>query len=128
MDWREALEIVVGRTGHIRYRELAAQEHPDHDLWRDRLVEMATGQAAPQYPPLAAQARSALGAAGRAVGAALSGAEVVRSGDEIARCLAICHACEHFVATDGRCSICGCVAAWKIRLATEHCPLDPPKW
>lgn len=129
MEWREALKIVVDRTGHIRYRELAAEDHPDHDLWRGRLIEMASGlPGAPQYPPLATRVRSALGAAGRAIGAALTGVEVVRPGDEQAACLAICQGCEHYVPADARCEICGCFAMLKARLATEHCPLDPPKW
>lgn len=82
----------------------------------------------PKYPPLAEQVGSALGAVGRAIGAGLVGLQVVRSGDEIAKCLAICRECEHFVAAEGRCSVCGCYAALKVRLAQEHCPLSEPKW
>ena len=51
MQWTEALEIIVDRTGHIRYRELTADDAPDHELWRERVLELA-GQPAPPRPPI----------------------------------------------------------------------------
>jgi hypothetical protein len=89
---------------------------------------MAAGEMGPVYPSVASQVGSALGAAGRAIGGVLQGVEVVRSGEEQARCLAICQGCEHYVVPDGRCSVCGCVMFFKIRLAREKCPLAEPKW
>jgi hypothetical protein len=53
-DWREHLEIVIdrsrngGRFGHERYRELTADTHPDHEAWRRRITEMATGIVQPE--------------------------------------------------------------------------------
>lgn len=47
MDWREALDVVVGRTGHGRFRSLCADDHPDRMIWRSRMIERATGEAAP---------------------------------------------------------------------------------
>jgi hypothetical protein len=120
---------VVERTGHRRFCEWLTEGKPGA---QERILELSAGagggNGAAAYPPLAAQVGSVLGAAGRAIGAALTGVEVVRSGEEQAKCLAICQGCEHYVAADARCSICGCYALFKTRLATEHCPLDPPKW
>jgi hypothetical protein len=79
-------------------------------------------------PPLTQQAASLAGAAVRFVA---SGLKVVAP-EEQERRLSICRgtdatpACEHY--RGGKCSICGCIARWKARLASERCPLDPPKW
>jgi hypothetical protein len=50
-DWMTALEIVVARTKHQRYRALCAPGHPDHPAWRARVRALA---AAPGPPPPAA--------------------------------------------------------------------------
>jgi hypothetical protein len=123
MTWTEALDILVARTRHERYRQLCAEDHPDHEVWRARVVSEATGQPI-EYPSVATQVGNALGAAARFVA---SGGAVV-SEEEQARRLAICGQCEHFDAEAGRCKVCGCIARWKARLATEHCPLPEPKW
>jgi hypothetical protein len=57
---------------------------------------------------------------------ASGGALVDRAEQE--RRLGICRECEHFDAQPGRCRICGCVARWKARIETEHCPDNPPRW
>lgn len=56
-----------------------------------------------------------------------------RTQEEVVRIEAeLCRPCEYY--RDGRCRKCGCnvntamVLLNKIRMATEHCPLDPPKW
>lgn len=50
MTWQAALEIVIGRTLHERYRVLTAQDHPDHPAWRQTVLAMA-GEPAPQFVP-----------------------------------------------------------------------------
>jgi hypothetical protein len=59
MIWVEALEIVIERTRHERYRWLTSDENPDtwqRDAYRRIVIEMATGEpAAPRpfrYEPL----------------------------------------------------------------------------
>jgi hypothetical protein len=46
--------------------------------------------------------------------------------------LAQCRACEFYLASDQRCSLCGCfTAGWvfnKVKYAVSTCPAKPPKW
>lgn len=59
-----------------------------------------------------------------------------RSQTEIDAALAICKACEHYAEKKKpHCRVCGCQLNTapdglvnKIAMATEHCPLTPPKW
>ncbi len=67
---------------------------------------------------------NALGAAARVATAAVTGQRVTVSDEERDRRLAICYGCDLYV--NKRCVKCGCVARWKARLATEHCPIS--KW
>ena len=49
MTWDEALEVVAGRTGHARFRELCADGNPDasqRDGYRALMVRLATGEEA----------------------------------------------------------------------------------
>ena len=72
-------------------------------------------------PPLTTQARNATQALLRAAGAVVRGDRLTVPAEEQARRLAICQApCAEW--TGHRCRACGCVAAWKARLATETCP------
>ncbi len=66
-------------------------------------------------------------AARAAAGFVADGFRVV-SEEEQERRMAICRGCEHFDPEHGRCRLCGCVAALKTRIASQHCPDDPPKW
>jgi hypothetical protein len=56
MDWPEALEIVIERSkgdqkfGHERWRVLTADEHPDHEIHRRKVLELA-GQKMPELEP-----------------------------------------------------------------------------
>lgn len=77
----------------------------------------------PSYPPLAEQAGHLAGAVVRFVASGLE----VTTAEERARRSSICVGCEEFV-PPGRCRHCGCRLGFKIRIASEHCPLDPPKW
>ena len=59
----------------------------------------------------------------------------VRSDAEVARIHAICVACDYYDSKREACKLCGCrcnkqsMAQFnKIRMATERCPLDDPKW
>ncbi len=45
---------------------------------------------------------------------------------ERARRQSICQACPKYV--DGRCTACGCFVTAKVWVASDRCPLDPPKW
>jgi hypothetical protein len=47
---------------------------------------------------------------------------------EQARRLAVCHGCPHYDASQDRCTLCGCVMTWKVKLESEHCPDVPPRW
>jgi hypothetical protein len=73
-------------------------------------------------PPLAEQAANLAGAAARFVA---SGLKTVTP-EERERRLQICRDCPHF--RGGKCSLCGCIARWKARLASESCPDTPPRW
>jgi hypothetical protein len=41
MSWEADLELVINRTKHERYRQLCADDHPDHEIWRARMIEKA---------------------------------------------------------------------------------------
>jgi hypothetical protein len=42
MELREALDIVVQRSGHERYRDLCDPEHPDYQVeWPEQVIRMA---------------------------------------------------------------------------------------
>lgn len=130
MDWPEALEIVVARTGHERYRALCADDHPDHDIHRRRMIERATGEAPTPatFPSLFRQAAGLAGAVARVAGAVVSGGPVMVPPKVYAARLAVCLSCDDNVARSAgavRCGRCGCGGA-KLALATESCPIN--KW
>jgi hypothetical protein len=62
----------------------------------------------------------------------------VRSEERVAEIFSICQACERFrpgaSELEGSCAVCGCRLRStgglfnKIQMATESCPLKPPKW
>jgi len=58
----------------------------------------------------------------------------VRTDDEVAALLDICRRCEYYDAR-GKCALCDCpinigenAAFNKLRMATEQCPDNPPRW
>jgi hypothetical protein len=83
-----------------------------------------------KFPSLGQQLANAAKAAGRVVGAILKSQPVSVPDDVLASREAICGVCPENVA--GRCRKCGCgvkgAIGFKTRLATERCPLTPPKW
>jgi hypothetical protein len=82
----------------------------------------------PEYPSLFQQAVNAVQAVGSVVASAVRGEPVSVPEEERDRRLAICHACEFWDAAQERCSKCGCFGQWKTWLASQRCPLNPPKW
>lgn len=129
MDWLDDLEFVIARTGNARFRVLCGDDHPDRDAWRARVAEMRAsldGSPPVAAPSLLARAGTAAAAAGRALSAAMGGAPVLAGEAAYRGRLEICGACEHW--TGSACRLCGCATAAKLRLATERCPDDPPRW
>jgi hypothetical protein len=115
-------------TASPAYCGWAAKDPPDPvkirhicDASRARREEQPRGTT---YPSLLTMAGNALGAAARFLGAGCK----IEPAEEQARRLEICRSCEKFIAADQRCSLCGCWSKFKAKLASEHCPLDPPKW
>lgn len=64
MDWSEALEIVIARTRHERFRVLCAGDHADHEVWRRKVIELAGGEPPPSLDLPAIFAEAKAGAAG----------------------------------------------------------------
>ncbi len=123
MTWQDALEIMVARTKHERYRWLTSDDNPDvvqREEFRALLVKQAS-----ELPPLIQQAGTLAGAVGRAAGAVLTGQPVIASGEQQATRWAICLACEHLEG-ESRCRICGCYMKAKTAMAQERCPIA--KW
>lgn len=85
-------------------------------------AEAAKRVAGRKGPSMLQKAMSVTKAAVRSV---LHGLPLVDE-DEHKRRLGICRSCEHY--DRGSCRICGCGLSAKTKMATEHCPLDPPKW
>ena len=50
LDWNAALEIVVAKTKHERYRWLCSDECPDAAAYRGTVLRLA-GMAPPPAPP-----------------------------------------------------------------------------
>ena len=93
-----------------------------HAAWRLSLPDEVNGIAS--YPSLATMAGNAI----KAVAGFVADGFKVASEEEQSRRLAICHQCPKYDATQDRCFICGCVASWKARIASQHCPLETPRW
>ena len=81
-----------------------------------------------EYPSLFQQAVNLTHAAGSVIASAVRGVPLGVPQEEQDRRLAICHACDKFDPKQGRCRLCGCFANLKARIASEHCPDEPPKW
>jgi hypothetical protein len=77
-------------------------------------------------PPLATQIVYAAGALGRVVSAVATGQAVKVSQEVLDKRRGACETCENMLGD--RCKLCGCWYQTKIRLATESCPMSPPKW
>ena len=121
----------IGKThgeGDNEIIEFTEEQH--HQIAVQFALDPSTVPDKLEMPPMTEMAKNAAAAFGRAVSAAVSGEPVARSEEEQEKFLAICTGtettpkCEKY--EDGRCSICGCFARLKTKLATEHCPIG--KW
>jgi len=65
-------------------------------------------------------------AAARAVQAAATGQPVLVPPEILASRQAKCDVCPHL--NGKRCSLCKCFLQPKLKLATERCPDNPPRW
>ena len=113
------------------YPHLWRKLREDHDRWF-AFHEKINGRTVPQishameYPSLFQQAKNAAAAAGSVVASIVRGEVISVPQEEQDRRLAICHECEFWDSTQGRCSKCGCFGQWKTWLATQKCPIS--KW
>ncbi len=129
MNWEDALEIVVARTKHEALRGKCREDNPDvrgRDAMRAAVVRVAMGE--PAYPPVRTMAGNLARAAFRVAGAVAAGKPLIVDRAEKDRRLTICTACDQFNPIDIRCAKCGCRLEKKLVMATERCPLDPPRW
>lgn len=80
----------------------------------------------PSYPSLFQMAKNVTKSAANFV----KGGMKLVSEEQLQKRLEICRSCEKFDATalngTGRCVLCGCSTALKLKMATEKCPID--KW
>jgi hypothetical protein len=95
-----------------------------------------------ELPSARTMATNAIATAGRVMVAAFTGKKILVSPEVKAARMKICKDCEFVIQHPKyperyRCSKCGCHMnqSWlsapgfsKAELATESCPLDPPKW
>jgi hypothetical protein len=126
MTWKEAVDVVSAQRNTKRFAELCHQSNPQHEYWRKRVIGLALGvpPEGAHYPSAQQQARNLW----------VSLKRFVRSGGELApkaeraRRLAICLGCDKYDQAQKRCRVCGCKNSAKVWLASDRCPLDPPKW
>lgn len=78
------------------------------------------------YPSLAQEAKNIISSAKRVAQNISSGQQVLATNEEYNRRNNICQTCPLYDLKQNRCSKCGCYLKAKLRLATEHCPLN--KW
>ena len=76
-------------------------------------------------PPVSVMAANLAKAAVGEVKARVAGVTKLDAG-EIYRRMEICRGCEHFIHGQNRCALCGCFAALKSRMRSQHCPVG--KW
>lgn len=112
--------------------DLVDPSHRDHrPNYKDSVRRTAAQRAAgaPSHPGPLAMAGHALAAAGRVLVAAAKGRPIRVEPAVYRERLEICRSCQfNSQAPSGvRCTKCGC-GGLKLELATERCPLDPPRW
>jgi len=78
----------------------------------------------PQYPSTFRQIRNAAGAT---VNHVVDGMATVDD-TEYNRRMDICKSCPLFIASEQRCSKCGCYLEVKARWRSSNCPDNPPRW
>lgn len=100
-------------------------EIPTEALAELRAIYRPARQPEPALPSAGAMAWTAAKAAASEAAARFRG-EPALNEKEISRRFVICTGCENFRASDNRCSLCGCFAAYKTRLRSQNCPAG--KW
>lgn len=86
---------------------------------------MVAGEQLPHfYPSATTQAANLFRSA---IGWARSGFKITPKAER-ARRLAICLACPKYDSVQKRCSVCGCFNQARVFIASDSCPLNPPKW
>ena len=123
MGWEEALEIVVSRTKHERFRELCAGSHPKHEAYRQSMISQATGDFTQMsaFPPDKTQAVNLWRSIKEFVA---SGGKLAPKSVRAAR-QATCNVCPFW--SGSRCRRCGC-SGLKLYAAVAVCPDTPPRW
>jgi hypothetical protein len=91
----------------------------------DQALAELRQQFRPTPPPVPEMAASLARAAADEAKAIFLGAPAVPQ-ESIAARMEICRACEHFIPGQNRCALCGCFAALKARMRSQHCPVG--KW
>jgi hypothetical protein len=102
------------------YPHLWKRLREDPERWRAVHDRLNGKQLA--YPSIATQAGNAVKAL---AGFVADGFRTVDDAEQ-ARRFEICRSCDSFDRSQGRCILCGCVARWKARLASQDCPIG--KW
>jgi hypothetical protein len=117
------------------YCRWAAEEPPDSINLRNICVRSAICEPEPPppppptpYPGLIRQAQNLASATVNVGWTAMQGGRVRVPDEEYARRLEVCRACPQYDQGRRRCRLCGCYTELKLRLATEQCPDDPPRW
>jgi len=116
LDWRD--NGTEAQRIHAMCR-LSLQDAFEHAEQIKKVIE---------YPSLFQQATNLAHAVGSVVASVVQGETLTVPQEEQDRRLAVCVSCDKYDPHQHRCRICGCFANLKARLASQHCPDDPPKW
>lgn len=111
----EWLDITAEAMAELRERYRPPVADVIHGLTR------VTHDMRLEPPPLPVMMRSAAQAVVSEVRAKIAKVAPVTK-EEVARRMVICQSCEHFIFGQRRCRLCGCFAALKTRLRSQHCP------
>lgn len=111
-----------------RMCQLIDPAHPDFTPGYDRAVIATSADVAAveagHMPPVVTQVASLARSFWHW---AVSGFKL-SSQEEVSRRRGICATCPEWLPLAAQCRICGCFTEAKIRLKSEYCPLNPPKW
>lgn len=120
MNLSEALDIVVARTGHERFRALCDPADPAYDpAYPAYIIARAEQDEPPGWLEKAGNFIAAVGAH------VATGMHTVDEETLRAR-LAICEGCDRYEPANDVCRICGCRMSVKASWAEQECPIG--KW
>lgn len=80
------------------------------------------GELTSEFPTLLEMAKNVSLAAGRSLGALVTGQKVEVPADVLAQRKSACASCEYWNKEKARCKLCGCATNYKLLLAREECP------